>query len=120
MALATQGYTIPQITGDLGSSPPFSYGDTGTAETLTLRNGPTQVATLTGNCTFSMPTPASDASFVLLLLTGAGSFTATFTGVKWPAGFAPVITTTASRMDLLSFFSDGTNWYGNFAQDYTP
>jgi hypothetical protein len=32
--------------------------------------------------------------------------------VAWPAGTAPTITSTASKQDIYSFFSDGTNWYG--------
>jgi hypothetical protein len=52
------------------------------------------------------------------LSTGAGSFTATFTSVKFPSNTAPTITTTASRWDILTFVSDGTNWYGNYAQAY--
>jgi len=38
--------------------------------------------------------------------------------VKWPSGTAPTLTTTASRWDILTFVSDGTYWYGNFAQAY--
>ena len=60
-------------------------------------------------------------SFVLLLKTGAGGFTAVFTAVKWPAAGAPIITTAAAKMDMLSFISDGTNWYGGPpVQGYTP
>jgi hypothetical protein len=97
-----------------------AIGNTGTSQTISLTSGTVQTATLTGNCTFTMPTATAGKSFVLLLKTGAGSFTATFTGVKWPASTAPTITTTASRMDLLTFVADGSVWYGSFAQNYTP
>jgi hypothetical protein len=30
------------------------------------------------------------------------------------------VTSTAGRMDILSFVSDGTNWYGSFTQNFTP
>jgi len=93
-------------------------GNTGTAKTIDLTNGTVQTATLTGNCTFTMPTATAGKSFIFILSTGAGSFTATFTSVKWPSNTAPTITTTASRWDILTFVSDGTNWYGNFAQAY--
>jgi hypothetical protein len=69
-----------------------------------------------------MPTETAGKSFVLFLkqaaTTGAG--TATFTGVKWSGGTAPTITATAGKMDILSFFADGTNWYGSFTQNFTP
>jgi hypothetical protein len=95
-----------------------SIGNSGTAQTFSLTNGTVQTVTLTGNCTFTMPTATAGKSFVLILSTGAGSFTSSFTNVKWPANTAPTITVTASRWDILSFISDGTNWYGNYAQGY--
>lgn len=97
-----------------------AIGSTGTAKTIDLTSGTVQTATLTGNCTFTMPTATAGKSFTLLLSTGAGSFTAAFTGVKWPTAGAPTITTAASKMDLLTFVSDGTNWYGAYVQGYTP
>ena len=95
-----------------------AIGNSSTSKTIDLTTGTVQTVTLTGNCTFTMPTAVAGKSFILILSTGAGSFTATFTSVKWPSGTAPTITTTASRWDILTFVSDGTNWYGNFAQAY--
>lgn len=97
-----------------------AIGNTSTAKTIDLTSGTVQTATLTGNCTFTMPTATAGKSFTLLLKTGAGSFTATFTSVKWPTAGAPTITVTASKMDILTFFADGTNWYGAYTQGYTP
>jgi hypothetical protein len=95
-----------------------AIGNSSTTQTLSLVTGTVQTVTLTGNCTFTMPAVGASKSFILILSTGAGSFTSTFTSVKWPSGTAPTITTTASRWDILTFVSDGTNWYGNFAQAY--
>ena len=95
-----------------------AIGNSSTAQTLSLTNGTVQTCTLTGNCTFTMPTATAGKSFILILSTGAGSFTGTFTSVKWPSNTAPTITTTASRWDILTFVADGTNWYGNIAQAY--
>jgi hypothetical protein len=68
-----------------------------------------------------MPTATAGKSFVLLLKQAAttGNGTATFTGVKW-AGSAPTVTAAAGKMDILSFFADGTNWYGSIVKGYTP
>jgi hypothetical protein len=95
-----------------------AIGNSGTSQTLSLTNGTVQTCTLTGNCTFTMPTATAGKSFILILSTGSGSFTGVFTSVKWPGNTAPTITTTASRWDILTFVADGTNWYGNFAQAY--
>ena len=97
----------------------FDIGNSGTAQSLSLANGTFQRVTLTGNCTFTMPTAVAGQSFILQVRTGAGGFTGTFTGVRWSGGVAPIITTTASRMDIVSFLSDGTNWYGSSNPNFT-
>jgi len=92
-----------------------------TAITLNLANGTMQDITLTGSPTITMPTAAAGKSFILLLRSGSGSYAVTWTTVKWPGGTAPTVTATASRLDIYSFFSDGTNWYGvTVNQNYTP
>ena len=93
-----------------------------TAITLALTNGTVQIITLTGNATITMPSAVSGKSFIMFLKQDAtGSRTVTWTTVKWASGTAPTITSTASRQDIYSFFSDGTNWYGvTVGQNYTP
>jgi hypothetical protein len=97
-----------------------SIGNSGTSQTLSLTNGTVQTVTMTGNCTFTMPTNTAGKSFVLIAVQdGTGSRTATFTSVKWPAGTAPTLTTTATTgRDIFTFFADGTNWYGTVAQAF--
>ena len=93
-------------------------GNTGTVRTIDITDSTIQTYTLNGNCVFTMPTPDAGRSFTVLLKTGAGSFTGTFTGVKFPGNVAPTITASGNRLDTLTFISDGTNWYGNAVQDY--
>jgi len=101
-----------------------AIGTVSSSHTLALTNGTVQTATLTAStaCTFTMPTATAGKSFILLLKQAAstGNGTATFTGVKWGTAGAPTITATAGKMDILTFVSDGTNWYGSIAQGYTP
>ena len=95
-----------------------AIGNSSTTQTIALSNGTVQTVTLTGNCTFTMPTVAAGKSFLVMIKSGAGNFTGTFTGVKWPGNTSPTITNTASRMDIIAFSSDGTNWYGTASQNY--
>jgi len=101
-----------------------AIGTVSSSNTIALTSGTVQTATLTAStaCTFTMPTATAGKSFVLLLKQAAstGNGTATFTGVKWSGGTAPTITATAGKMDILSFFADGTNWYGSATQNFTP
>ena len=98
-----------------------AIGNSSTSQTLALTNGTIQTVTMTGNCTFTMPTATAGKSFVLITVQdGTGSRTATFTSVKWPSATAPTLTTTATTgRDILTFFADGTNWYGTYAQNFS-
>lgn len=110
--------TNPTITAYLETAP--AIANSSTAVTLSLSSGTVLSYTLTGNCTFTMPTATSGTSFIVKLIQdGTGSRTATFTGVKWPSGTAPTITTTASTgLDILSFVCINSVWYGTFAQAF--
>jgi len=96
------------------------YVNTGSAYTINIANSTIITANLSATCTFTMPANTAGKSFILFLKTGAGTNTATFTGVKWVGNTAPTITATANRMDILTFTADGANWYGNYAQNYNP
>ena len=117
--LSAKTLTNPTVTNYVET--PYS-ANSSTAITLDLANGTVQIITLTGNATITMPTATSGKSFILMLKQdGTGSRTVTWSTVKWAGGTAPTITSTASRLDLLSFFADGTNWYGAvISQNYTP
>lgn len=94
-------------------------GNSGTAQTIDWSAGNEHSSTLTGNVTYTFSNPVTGGRYVLLINTGAGSFTATWpAAVKWPGGTAPTITTTASKVDLVTFIYDGTNYYGSFNQNY--
>ena len=96
------------------------YTNTGNAVTINIASSTIITANLTANCTFTMPSNTAGKSFILFLKTGSGNYTGTFTSVKWVGNSAPTITTTANRMDILTFTADGTNWYGNYAQNFNP
>jgi len=120
--LTNKTITNPTLTNYTESV--VTIGTVTTSNTISLTSGTVQTATLTAStaCTFSMPTATAGKSFILLLKQAAstGNGTATFTSVKWGTAGAPTITAAAGKMDILSFVSDGTNWYGSAAQGYTP
>ena len=120
--LTNKTLTNPTVTNYVESV--VAIGTVSSSHTLALTSGTVQTATLTAStaCTFTMPTATAGKSFVLLLKQAAstGNGTATFTSVKWGTAGAPTITAAAGKMDILSFISDGTNWYGSITQGYTP
>ena len=119
-AITTATLTNPTVTSYIESV--VAIGTVTSASTISLTSGTVQTATLTSAtpCTFTMPTATAGKSFVMLLKQAATPTTATFTGVKWGNAGAPTITATAGKMDILSFITDGTNWYGSTSQGYTP
>jgi len=104
----------------------FTIASAGAAQALDLASYTVFIVTLTSEtpCTFTMPTGASAVagkSFSVYLkqpTTGTAT-TATFTGVRWAGSTAPTVTATLGKMDILSFTSDGVNWYGSFIQNFT-
>lgn len=121
-SLTNKTLTNPTVTNYVESV--VAIGTVSSSSTISLTSGTVQTATLTAStaCTFTMPTATAGKSFILLLKQAAstGNGTATFTSVKWGAAGTPTVTATAGKMDIFSFVSDGTNWYGSVAQGYTP
>jgi hypothetical protein len=120
--LTNKTLTNPTVTNYVESV--VAIGTVSSSSTISLTSGTVQTATLTAStaCTFTMPTATAGKSFILLLKQAAstGGGTATFTSVKWGTAGAPTVTSTAGKMDIFSFVSDGSNWYGSVAQGYTP
>ena len=131
-ATVTQLFTSPTISSPSISSSTISgfkesTTDIGTVTTtyqLSITSSTLLIATLTASqtCVFAMPLLALAGNSFTLLLNQAsgGSGNATFTGVKWSSAGTPTITATASKRDILCFIYDGTAWYGNYSQGYTP
>jgi hypothetical protein len=112
--------TVGNVTVNAYTEGVIAVGNTSNAVTINIANATIVTATLTANCTFTMPGNTAGRSFILLLKTGNGSFTSSFTSVKWVGNTAPTITTANNSMDILTFIADGANWYGNYAQGYKP
>ncbi len=108
----TNGYTEESVSAN-----------TSTAYTIDLANGTLQILTLTGNCTYTFPTPVAGKSFTLVQKQdGTGGRTVTWpASVQWPGGTAPTLTSTASKADKFIFTAiDGSSWLGsNGGQNYT-
>ena len=109
--------TIEAGTFTNGYTEEVTTANTSTAYTIALTGGTLQILTLTGNCTFTFPTPTAGQSFTMFLKQDAtGSRTVTWPAtVKWPSSTAPTITSTASKGDKYVFTADGTYWWGSNA-----
>lgn len=98
----------------------YNAGNSSTALTLSWNNAPSQKVTLTGNCTFTFSNPIAGESYIIKLVQdGTGSRTVTWpAAVKWPGGVAPTLSTAAASVDLVSFYYDGTSYFGSSGLAY--
>ncbi|GAH23886.1 unnamed protein product, partial [marine sediment metagenome] len=66
------------------------------------------------NQTFTFTAPTNPCNLVLVLIQDVtGSRTADWPGtVKWADGTAPTLSTAGDSIDIVSFYYDGTSYYG--------
>ena len=89
------------------------------AATITwdVDNGNVGTVTIAGNRVMAAPTNLIVGAMVLKVTQdGTGDRTLTWNSAfKWSAGVAPVLSTAANAVDIVSFVCDGTNIYGTLA-----
>jgi hypothetical protein len=97
------------------SGPIQSNTDAGTV-TFDLNASDRHTLTLGGNRTLAVTNDAVGQQFtVLLKQDGTGSRTVTWwSGIKWPGGVVPTLTTTANKEDVFSFLKTATGVYYGF------
>lgn len=100
-----------------------------TAATVDPANGFNQAILLTAanTCVMTITQPASGTARLRIKIKQAATPTGVVTwpvcvlgtsGSCWPAGLPPVITTTASAVDIISCFLDGTNAFCTSSPDF--
>jgi hypothetical protein len=84
------------------------------------RQGNKAKLTKTGALTVSFGTNPLHPGNLMVIVTHTGDGALTFSGVRWPGGVAPTFGG-AGTIDIVSFYWDGTNYYGMAAFDFkTP
>ena len=96
-------------------------GNSSTAVTIDWTLGNKSLVTMTGNATLTFTAPAGETNLLLRIVQDAtGSRTITWpAAVLWPAGAAPVLSTAANSIDIVTLYYDGTSYYGGYATDYS-
>jgi len=96
-------------------------GNSGATETIDWTAGQKQRSTLTADCTFSFTAPAGPTNLLLKLVQdGSGQHDATWPGsVLWAKGKAPNLTNGGGAIDIVTFYYDGTNYFGVASLDFS-
>ena len=98
----------------------YDNGNSGGADTVDWGNGNKQLSTLTGDCTFTFTAPAGPCNLMLRLIHDGSARNPTWPAtVKWAGGTEPTWSTSASDVDIVSFYHDGTNYYGMAGIDFS-
>ncbi len=117
---AADATAVATFTGEY-FSPLVGDGNSGTAKTIDLSQGNEHFLTLTGSVTLTVTNPVDGGRYVFLLATGAGSFTVTWPmSFLWSGGTAPVITATASKVDVVTaiYVASTSSYYASFNQNF--
>jgi hypothetical protein len=86
----------------------------GSSFTVSLANGTVQRFTTNANTTITLPASVAGKSVVVMVQYG-GTHTLTWAGgstLKWAGGIIPTPTSSNGKIDIFTFFQDGTNTYG--------
>ena len=99
------------LTNDIGSV-------TGTAN-VNWDDSNNQSITLIGSTTLTFSNPLSGANYQIEITQGGvGSYTITWPTIKWMNATPPTLSTVVGRVDIVSLYYDGTNYYGTFALNF--
>jgi hypothetical protein len=90
----------------------YSNGNSGTSLAVNLDNGNLQKVTITGAVAITQTAPAHPGKYTLIITQDATGHVYSLSGVKWAGGTAPVYSTAANAIDIISIVYDGTNYYG--------
>ena len=99
----------------------FDNGNSGASITINFGTSQKQKLTLTANTTLTFTAPPGVGNFLIKLVQdGTGGRLITWPNtVRWTLNANPVLTSNANAIDIVSFYYDGTNYFGvtsfNFA-----
>ena len=96
----------------------MANGNSGATFTIDWTAAQKQTITLNNNCTFTFTAPTGVGNFTLRVVQdGSGNRLATWPSpsVKWPGGSAPQLSQAPGAVDLISYYYNGTNYYGTFS-----
>lgn len=110
---ASAGYLVNGSITTVRFAGEYNAGNSSTALTVDFTNGQKQKATLTGNATITLSSPAVGSYQLKLVQDATGSRTVTWSPTPKYVGSstAPAINTTANSETIVSVYYDGTSYY---------
>lgn len=111
---ATSNAQFPAVIGE------YDNGNSGTSKDIDWSKGDRQLVTMTGNCTFTYSNAVAGQVLTLRVVEdGTGGHSVTLPTSLWPGGSAGTFTTTASAINLLIVYFDGTNYLTQLSANFS-
>jgi len=105
----------------IGHDAEHNEGNSGTAIAFSFDTYQNVRVTMNGNCTATLDSPPAGVTgkFQIKVLTGAGGYTLSFsTSIFWINDDTYVATTTASKVDFVNLYWDGSQWWGQYSKNF--
>ncbi len=125
--LVTGSYTDYSVTGiklskNIYVTQATTLTPVGTTQTVNFNLGNVQkldTGSASGDVTLTFSNPSTGGTYTLFIIQGVTSRLITFPAtVKWPQGQAPILSTANGSIDKITFYYDGTNYYGDWEVAY--
>ena len=95
----------------------------GTTQTIDFNNGNVQTLDLSsasGDVTLTLINPLAGASYTIWVIQGASFIDLVFPAtVKWPQGQAPILSQSASAIDQITLYYNGSNYFADWQVDWS-
>ena len=112
------GYYDGTNWGYLSGAKQTATGSGGTLA-ISFASGNIVDLTLTASTTLTFANAVIGTYIIQVTQGGTGSYTLTYpASVKWSGGTAPTLTTTVGKTDILTFYHDGTSFFGTYSLNY--
>lgn len=97
----------------------FDNGNATGTVTLDWSADSAQRIEFTGNTTVTMTNPQKGGPYLLKCVNNGTAYTITWpSSVRWAAGVSPPFTGTLNQVDILSFYYDGTSYFGTYVLNF--
>lgn len=104
--------------GYLSGAPQTIAGSGGTVN-IPFSSGNIVNLTLTASTTLTLSGHVVGTYIIKVIQGGSGNYTLTYpVNVKWSGGTAPTLTTAVGKIDIITLFHDGTNFFGTYSLNY--
>lgn len=100
------------LNGGTAEEAVFANGNSGTSKAINLDNGNLQSITITGAVAITQITPTHPGKYTLIVTQDGTGHVYSLSSIKWASGTAPLFSTAANKVDIMSIIYDGTNYYG--------